>query len=182
MKQQRLGLAAAWRIRAVRYRLAVLLIGALLWVPFNDLPLWRYVYGFTGDLTPATWLLLFVWLGFPAILSRWLHSELPLFPRLTLLAGMLLFYVLALGSWAFDPYTLGYQPWLLLAVLTAWVAWRGRVAPGITLLLATDVAAYGLHALTSDNLWDYLLDPILMIVLGITVFRGVMSRRFKSTA
>lgn len=182
MKQRQVCLAKAWREPGVRCRLGVLLIAVLLMLPFNELPLWRYVYGFTGDLTPATWLLLFVWLGFPALLSRWLHSELPLFPRLTLLAGMLLFYVLALGSWAFDPYVLGYQPWLLLAVLMAWVAWRSRVAPGITLLLATDVAAYGLHVLTSDNLWDYLLDPVLMIVLGISVIRGVMSRRFKSTA
>ena len=49
-------------------------------------------------------------------------------------------------------------------------------------LLQLAFFAYGLHALTSDNLWDYLLDPVLVIVLGISVFRGVMSHRFKSTA
>ena len=72
-------------------------------------------------------------------------------------------------------------PALALALLTAWVAWRGRAAPGLTLLLALNLTAFGLHALGSDNLWDYLFDPILMIALGISVFRGVMSRRFKST-
>jgi len=171
-----------WRSPVVRYRLGVLLATALLWLPLGNLPLWRYVYGFTGDLTPATWVLFFVWLGFPATFNRWLHAELPLYGRLLLLVGMVLFYVLALGSWTFDPYAIGYQPWLLFGLLTAWVAWRGRVAPGVTLLLAIDLAAYGLHALTSDNLWDYLLDPVLVIVLGISVFRGVMSHRFKSTA
>ena len=89
--------------------------------------------------------------------------------------------MLSLGSWGFDPYSYGYQPWGLFAVLAAWVAWRGRSAPGITLLLGLDLALYSLHALTSDNLWDYLVDPVLMIALGISVFRGVMSRRFKST-
>ena len=51
----------------------------------------------------------------------------------------------------------------------------------LTLLLGLDLALYGLHALTSDNLWDYLFEPVLMIVLGISVIRGLMLRRFKST-
>ncbi len=170
-----------WSAPVIRRRLWVLLFAVILWVPLAGLPLWRYVYGFTGELTPGTWLLLFVWLGFPEAFRHWFHAELPLHRRIALLAGVVLFYVLALGSWSFDPYAYGYQPWVLLGALSIWVTWRGRVAPGVTLILAVDLAAYGLHALTSDNLWDYLFDPVLVIVLGISVFRGVMSRRFKST-
>ena len=166
---------------AIRIRLGVLLLGALLWVPVGHLALWRYVYGFTGDLTPATWILFFVWLGFPGIFRHWLHTELPLYPRIALLLVMVLFYVLSLSSWPLDPYAYGYQPWVLLGALTLWVLWRGRMAPGLTMLLGVDLALYGVHAMVSDNLWDYLVDPVLMIVLGISVFRGVMSRRFKST-
>ena len=169
------------RVPSIRRRLWVLLAMAALWVPLGELPLWRYVYGFTGELTPATLILFFVWLGFPTLFGHWCQTELPMRRRMAVLGGMGLFYVLALGSGSFDPYTYGYQPWALLALLTAWVAWRGRAAPGLTLLLALNLTAFGLHALGSDNLWDYLFDPILMIALGISVFRGVMSRRFKST-
>jgi hypothetical protein len=172
---------AIWRSPLIRHRLLVLLLGATLWIPLGELPLWRYLYGFTGELSPATWAIFFVWLGFPDLFRHWCHAELPWRGRLGLFLGMLLFYVLALGSWAFDPYVYGYQPWVLLVMLGAWVAWRGRLAPGITLLLALDLATFGLHGLTSDNLWDYLFDPVLMMALGISVFRGVMSRRFKLT-
>lgn len=61
--------------------------------------------------------------------------------------------------------------------MSAWVAWRGRTAAGITLLLGVDLAVYALHGMASDNLWDYLFDPILMIVLGISLIRPLMSRR-----
>jgi hypothetical protein len=158
----------------------VLLVAALLWIPLGGMPLWRHVFGFVGEVTPATWLLFFAWLGFPDVYRQWLLREWPLQRRIWLLIGMALFYVLTLGSWAFDPYADGYQPWALLGGLVVWVIWRGRQAPGITLLLGFDLALFGLHALLSDNLWDYLVDPILMFALGISVFRGVMSRRFKS--
>lgn len=174
-------LTALIRVPEVRRRIGVLLALALLWLPLGGLPLWRYVYGFTGDLAPATWILFFVWLGFPVLFQSWVDTELPFRRRLLLFAGMLTFTVLALGSGPFDPYAYGYQPWALLALLAAWVLWRGRSAPGLTLLLSLALTAFGLHAQTSYNLWDYLFDPILMIALGISLIRGVMSRRFKST-
>ena len=165
----------------VRTRLIVVVIGMLLWWPLAGLPVWRYVYGFTGDLTPATWLLFFVWLGFPSVFRHWIHAEMSLRHRLALFAGLVLFYTLALGSWSLDPYAYGYQPWALFGVLAAWAIWRGRNMPGLLLLLSLDLTVYGLHGLASSNLWDYLVDPVLMIVLGISLIRGVMSRRFKST-
>ena len=51
----------------LRARLWLVLAAFLLWVPLGGLPIWRHVYGFVGDLTPATWALLFVWLGFPGL-------------------------------------------------------------------------------------------------------------------
>lgn len=173
--------AALYREPDVRRRFWVLLFMAVLWVPLGDLPLWRYVYGFTGDLTPATWILFFAWLGFPDLFRTWCHVELPLKRRIALFSGMVLFYVLALGSGSFDPYAFGYQPWFLLALLAVWVARWGRIAVGVTFLLSMNLMAFGFHLLVSDNLWDYLFDPILVIALGISVFRGVMLRRFKST-
>lgn len=174
-------LAVLYREPDIRHRIWVLLFMATLWLPLGGLPLWRYVYGFTGELTPATWILFFAWFGFPDLFRRWCYLELPLKRRLWLFGGMVLFYVLALGSGSFDPYTYGYQPWILLTLLSVWVARWGRIAAGLTLLLSMDLMAFGFHLLRTDNLWDYLVDPILMLALGISVFRGVMSRRFKST-
>lgn len=76
----------------------------------------------------------------------------------------LLFYPLALGSGSFDPYRLGYQPWLLVAVfalpaLYAW--WRGR--PLWLWLLTIDLLAWAAGLLESPNLWDTLLDPLLAL-------------------
>jgi hypothetical protein len=175
------GFAACYREPDIRRRLWLLLAMAALWLPLGNLPLWRYLYGFTGELSPATWILFFVWFGFPGVFRAWCHAELPFKRRIALLGAMILFYVLALGSGPFDPYAYGFQPWVLLALLAAWVARWGRRAVGLTLLLSVDLMAFGLHWLGSTNLWDYLVDPVLMIALGISVFRGVMSRRFNST-
>lgn len=163
-------------------RLLLLLVAALMQIPVGGLPLWRHVYGFAGDLSPVTWVVFFVWFGFPGVFRQWMAAELPFRRRLVLLAGLVLFYVLALGSGPVDPYAYGYQPRLLLVVLGLWVLWRGRGLPGLTLLLALGLSIFGLHGLTSDNLFDYLFDPVLTIVLGISVIRGVMSRRFSSSA
>lgn len=170
-------IASLVRLPYVRVRLYALALGALLFIPWGDLILWRYVYGFINDLSPSTWVLLFVWFGFPDAFHFWVREELPYKRRLILFLGMVLFYVLSLGSSPFDPYAYGYQPWAILGGLTAWVAWRARTAAGLTLLLGLDLAVYAVHGIASDNVWDYLFDPILMIVLGISVIRPLLSRR-----
>lgn len=165
------------RLPYVRRRLIAVAIAVVMFIPWGDLILWRYVYGFINDLSPTTWILLFVWLGFPEGFHFWMREELPLKRRLILWLGMLVFYIFALGSGPLDPYSYGYQPWAILTGLTAWVIWRCRTAPCLTLLLGVDLSIYALHGIASDNLWDYLFDPVLMIVLGISLIRPLMSRR-----
>lgn len=170
-------LSRLMKLPDLRARLIALCVCGLMFMPWGGLVLWRYVYGFINELTPATWILFFVWFGFPETFKQWVKDELPFKRRLILFLSLLIFYVLALGSGSFDPYAYGYQPWAILAGLAAWVAWRGLKAPGLTLLLGIDLGVYAMHGLTSDNLWDSLFDPVLMIVLGISLIRGVMSRR-----
>jgi hypothetical protein len=165
------------RLPHIRIRLWVTVVFLLCFLPLGDQILWRYVYGFINDLSPTTWIVFFVWLGFPNLFHAWVRTELTLKRRLGLWLGMVFFYVLALGSGSFDPYAFGYQPWAVFAVMAAWVAWRGRSVPGVTLLLAFDLFIFALHGLTSDNLWDYLFDPVLMIILGISVLMTLLSRR-----
>lgn len=165
------------RLPYVRARLFVVALAAVMFIPWGDLILWRYVYGFINDLSPTTWVLFFVWLGFPQAFHYWVKEELPLKRRLILWVAMVAFYIFALGSGAFDPYAYGYQPWIILLGLSAWVAWRSRDAQCLTVLLGLDLAIYALHGITSDNLWDYLFDPVLMIILGISLIRPLMAHR-----
>ncbi len=165
------------RLPYVRSRLIALALSAIVFIPWGELILWRYVYGFINDLSPTSWIVFFVWFGFPDAFHFWVREELPLKRRLILCLGMVIFYVLALGSGPFDPYAYGYQPWAILAGLTAWVVWRNRSAPCLILLIGVDLAIFALHGISSDNLWDYLFDPVLMIVLGISLIRPLMSHR-----
>lgn len=81
----------------------------------------------------------------------------------TILGVAAVFYPLALGWGAFDPYGLGYRPWpLLLALLplAAGLAWRRQDA--WLLVLGVDLLAYATGLF--GNLWDALIDPLLVLL------------------
>lgn len=93
-------------------------------------------------------------------------------PALGLFIFGLLFYPTALGLGAFDPYALGYKPWMLLAALIpiAGLLWWRRQNTWL-IILALDLAGYasGLFA----NLWDALFDPLLFILALIIAGRSL---------
>lgn len=97
-------------------------------------------------------------------------------PALALLLFAVPFYATALGWGAFDPYALGYQPWaLLLALIPVAGALWWRRQDGWLVILAVDLAGYasGLFA----NLWDVLIDPLLVLLAVILAVRqGVIWR------
>lgn len=84
-------------------------------------------------------------------------------PAFGLLLFALPFYSTAFGWGPFDPYGLGYQPWALLAgLIPVGVAlfWR-RMNVWLT-ILAIDIAGYAAGLFT--NLWDALIDPLLVLL------------------
>lgn len=88
----------------------------------------------------------------------------------------LVFYPLALGVSAYDPYQLGYSPVLLpvfLVMISIIVWFKSRRDLAIILLLP--LLAYNLKLLESDNLWDYLIDPVLM---GYALVQCLLSGKF----
>ena len=101
-------------------------------------------------------------------------------PALSLLLLAALFYPAAFGWGAFDPYALGYQPAALLFALIplAGVLWWRRLDNWL-IILAIDLAGYasGLFA----NLWDALLDPLLvllaLIVVGHRLVAGIRAAK-----
>lgn len=73
-----------------------------------------------------------------------------------------LFYPLALGLGRFDPYALGYDVRLLTlcAICALAAAWRH---PLLSIWLAFAAVAHAAQWGESNNLWDYLFDPLSII-------------------
>jgi len=97
-----------------------------------------------------------------------------------LLGFAAIFYTATLGFGPFDPYASGYQPLpmlIMLAALGMLLWWRGQYA--WLLILAIDLAGYasGLFA----NLWDALIDPLLVLLaLIVASYAGIKRWRRRS--
>jgi hypothetical protein len=126
------------------------------------------VHGIFG--TPSLTLLqLAVWQ-----LANRAPSPLTVKPALGVVVFAMVFYAASLGFGPFDPYAVGYQPWAVLAALLplALALWWRRLHAGLW-ILAVDLAGYaaGIFA----NLWDALLDPLLVLLaLAVLVRHGVV--------
>ena len=122
------------------------------------------LHGFAGQ-SSVTLLALAIWrlVGHPP-------TPLGKRPAWIVIGHAALFYPLALGLGPIDPYAIGYQPWpLLLACLPlAALLWRQRRDDWL-LVLGAGLAAYagGLFV----NLWDALLDPLLVLTALAVVVR-----------
>lgn len=146
----------------------------LVLIPFGTLPLAAVVRGATGDLSITTLVLL----GH-AILRR--ATGWPPVDRgaqLALLGGVALaalaLYPMALGVGLVDPYRLGYgSPWLLgILFAVALAAWVGRLHL-VASCIALAILAWTVGWYESNNLWDYLLDPLVSFyALGCVALRG----------
>lgn len=131
-------------------------------VPLPTWSLTHYARILTGDLSITS----FIWLLVVARLS----IQDPASARPTrdiamaaaLVATALVLYPTALGFGPYDLYKIGYQPTVLAAIaftLFAYCIVFNQVLPALILIAC--LAAYSLRVLESDNLWDYLMDPII---------------------
>jgi len=164
---------------------AVLLAAGML-LPVYGLTVAQWLRSAVGDPGVLTMVI------FANILSQRLSGRNLLAPaaRDSLLLGVIVigvvFYPMALGVGAYDPYHFGFAPVVLpvLVGLVSVVAWfRARRDLAIVLLLP--LIAFNLNLLESVNLWDYLLDPILFfyaVVQGLSGSRFIqlMKRRSKA--
>ncbi|MDD5557025.1 MAG: hypothetical protein PHN82_07230 [bacterium] len=145
------------------------------------IPLSGYLLGVAGELSVTSLLLLGCALAGALSGTR----SLPRPDRSAVLgavaAGGLILYPSASGLMPPDAYRLGYGPVLLLAALlvlsaAAWASGRRRAA----LFPVVAVAAYSLRLLESSNLWDYLLDPaVVLCAWGWTIVRFARRQRRK---
>lgn len=149
--------------------------------PIPPLPMTHYARVLTGDLSMVTIILLMLYAGcfiggrqLPARLSREIR---PL--ALLVVAGALILYPAALGATRFDTYAAGYYPVIpgpiLLSVFIV-ATWRGMYL--ISTATVAGFAGYVFGLMDSDNLWDYLLDPLLTVFcLGYVIrYRHAIGR------
>jgi hypothetical protein len=160
----------------VPWRVAGALIFAILClVEIHGVSLAGFVRGAIGDPAVTTTLLLlarlYTWAGGRSLVDD--GDRRALFIGIAI-AGVLL-YPMALGLGRFDPYGLGYDselPAILAAVLTGIALARSRAA--LAWLLVLPILAWDFSLLESDNLWNYFLDPLIVIYsLGWALRRGI---------
>ena len=151
---------------------AVLLV-LCLFVPLNGLSISQWLRSALGDLSVLT-LAIFANIALQRLFNVHLVSAEARQNLLRVIALVgVLFYPLALGLGPVDPYAFGYAPvWMtVLLVLASGMGWiSGRRDLAVILLLP--VVAFNLQLLESNNLWDYLLDPILLAYALVQILKS----------
>jgi hypothetical protein len=146
--------------------------------PLGALPAAAYVRGAIGDLSITSLVLLALSISRPMFDRHRVDAQSGFELRILVALAAAGLYPLALGIGLFDPYRLGYgNPWFLGALLLVALAacFSQRLLPAICIALA--VLAWSAGWYESNNLWDYLLDPLLAIyAIGALVKRSVRGR------
>jgi len=178
------------RLQRHHFALLVCAIAIVVLIPFGGLPLAAYVRGWMGDLSITSLLLLLLLTILRPVCGLSLHTPSPTGGGLgwgnarskyTLLSMIALaalgLYPMVLGIGYFDPYRLGYgNPWFMGGLLLLALAAAIRQLPLAALAIALAVLAWGVGWYESNNLWDYLIDPLLAIyAIGALVKQGMQT-------
>jgi hypothetical protein len=163
------------RPQRVHFALLVCAIAIVVLIPFGGLPLAAYVRGWIGDLSITSLVLLTLTILRPLLgwVSSGAKAKTSLFILIALAALGL--YPMALGIGIFDPYRLGYgNPWFMGGLLLLALAACFRRFLVVSRAIALAVLAWSVGWYESNNLWDYLLDPLLAIyAISALVWQGM---------
>ncbi len=132
-------------------------------LPLNDIALVAYPLGVLSDLSITTAVLSALALIrlFRPNISFTRRDYAMLWWSIPVIA--LFFYPASLGLIYFDPYQYGYQPqalMLLLLPITLLLWWLKNYLFVLIVLIA--LWCFNCQLIASNNLWDYLIDPILV--------------------
>lgn len=160
-------LAWIFRFKSLSSTTRFILVFALicaLFTPIKGLAMAGYLRGIISDLSITT-VIISVLSLVNLLAGKTLISEQeykPLYYSIPIFA--LFFYPTSLGLTYFDPYAFGYQPgYLLIGLLGVALGLWWKKYYILLMILLIDLWAFNLEILDSDNLWDYLVDPILVI-------------------
>jgi hypothetical protein len=153
-----------FKLGSVYLRIGVAIVALGVFIPVHGLSLFMYVRAVIGDLSFTSKAFLFAWLLYrldgPVITDM---KEIRFVLSATAIIG-LLFYPLSLGLSSFDPYSIGYSARIL--IVWTFIAAAYGIRNGYYILAAAMVLAlwgYLLGLMESNNLFDYLLDPLLFL-------------------
>jgi len=152
---------------AVRIILALLLANLFYWPlgMFMELPLAAYIRGVTGDLSVVSLLLLWSSVLLDRIDPRNTEAHfVPIGFKVSIVLIAFSFYPFALGLGMLDPYGWGYASigFLIAVSIYAAILAIANWSKG-TFIITLAILAWSIHWHESANLWDYLLDPFLML-------------------
>ncbi len=142
---------------------------------------WLWINGAVGELSVVTMILLTGFIlrnltGFSLTGSYTrVHIYLVIF-----IAGLLLFPA-TLGLTQFDPYSLGYSFELSLLLLALSIFYWLFQQRHLAVILLIVVAADEIGILSSNNSWDYLIDPLLWIISPVMLVIMYAARRTSTT-
>jgi len=161
-----LAISHRWLDKPV-YRVSIIAVAiAISLVPVNNLSIAHYLAGLFGNLSITSIVLLCSYLYFRCtgnsvhpIIS---HDLLRIYFIIGITA--IIIYPSALGATRLDLYAEGYYPIMLGPVMfSMFVLGIVRNWTYLASIIGIVFAAYGLGMLESNNLWDYLMDPLLSV-------------------
>ena len=148
---------------------------------FDDIRLIAYPGGVLGDLSITAQLLLASVIA-KQILRIEIFSERARSTILLATAGAgIVLYPFSSGLTMLDVYSSGFDSTTLMIALAVLAAIGWTLRPGAAIVIPLSVVAFNLELLTSNNVWDYLLDPVLTLFAWGWLL-SVSMRRALSTA
>jgi hypothetical protein len=146
-----------------RYVIFGLLMG-LAFLPVNGIPLAGYLRSLIGDVSITTLVLVFLFC-ISRLSGKDVYKPQSFLALMAVVAAAGVFlYPFALGLTSFDPYSLGYHSTLFAAFLfcVAFAAWYlGFYLVQFCIIFA--VSGFLLNINESRNMWDYLIDPLIVM-------------------
>ena len=160
----------AVNIKGYMQALTILLISVLITaIPFQGLCLAQWIFSMNANFSiPLTAILLsrvienasgIRLLDRNAVLTSTLFG---------LIAGTFL-YPMALGLGRFDPYEIGWSFSFLFMILMAVTLLLIIVKNRFGIVLTVCILGYNIRIMESHNLWDYIADPVFMIISCIYI-------------
>lgn len=154
----------------------MLIMISLAIIPINDLIILAYVRGVTSDLSITSIILLSYFIAGAYSGESYISMTDKQTLQFVILITAILLYPFALGLGPWDSYATGYgSTWLygLLLIVTFWLYIQQRLF--IVGVILAGTMAYLFSLLASQNLWDYLIDPILVTTVLVQVAAKVFS-------
>ena len=173
-----------FQLRRFTISVGIVAIAILCLLPISGLSLFMYPRGVIGDLSMTTKVYIVAWLIFRLGGPKIVNGQETNFLFKTMAGVGVIFYPLSLGLTSFDPYSAGFSASILTiwtVIATAYGLRKGYYIFSVAMLTA--LWGYLLGLMESDNLFDYLFDPLLFLyAVYFTCATLIGSRKTNKTA